>query len=69
MQHFYVSQESPGVVITRTGVDSAESQFQLFKKGVKATSFSDDDLPLIVRPEGVSQDRFQYFLKEVQPFV
>ena len=32
MQHSYFSQDSPSVVVTRTGVDSAESQFQLLKK-------------------------------------
>ena len=69
MQHFYFSQDSPGVVVTRTGVDSAESQFQLLRKGIKATSFSADDLPPIVRLEGLSQDRLQYLLKEVRPFI
>jgi hypothetical protein len=63
---FPFSQDSPG---TRASVDSSESPFQLLKKGVETTSFSADDLPQILRPEGLSKDRVQYLKKEVQPFV
>ena len=69
IQHFRFSQDSPGIVMTRTSVDSSESPFQLLKKGVDTTSFSTDDLPQILRPEGLSRDRVQYLKKEVQPFI
>ena len=68
MQHFRFSQDSPEIVMARTSVDSSESPFQLLKKGIEATSFSADDLPQILRPEGLSKDRVDY-LKKVQPFV
>ena len=55
--------------MARTSVDSSESPFQLLKKGIEATSFRADDLPQILRPEGLSKDRVDYLKKEVQPFV
>ena len=69
LNHFLESQEcstsifpqdSPGIVMTHTSVDSSESPFQLLKKGIDATSFNADDLPQIRRPEGLSKDRVQY---------
>ena len=60
MQHFCISQDSPGIAMTHTSVDSSESPFQLLKKGIKATSLSADDLPLVLRPEGLSKHRVQY---------
>ena len=55
--------------MAHTSVDSSESPFQLLKNGIEATSFSADDLPQILRPEGLSKDRVDYLKKEVQPFV
>ena len=68
MQYFHFSQDSSGIVVTSTSVDSTESPFQLLKRGIKPTVFSIDDPPLIIRPEGQSQDKIQYLIKEVQPF-
>ena len=55
--------------MTRTSADSSMSRIQLLKKGIKADSFRVDDLPPILRPEGLSKDRIQYLQKEVQQFV
>ena len=69
IQHLRFSQNSPGIVFTRTACDSAESEYNLQKRGVRATRFSSDNLPPVLIPAGLSIDRAQYLHNDVRPFV
>ena len=54
---------------TRTACDSPENEFNLLKRGVRADSFSAENLPSVLMPVGLSMDRAQYLHKEIAPFV
>ena len=69
LHHFRFSKDVPGIIFTRTDVESSESKVKHFKRGVKPTDFSVDDLPSLLNPRGISRDRIQYLRKEIKPFV
>ena len=69
IQHFRFSQSHPGIVFTRTACDSPENEFNLLKHGVRADSFSAENLPSVLMPAGLSMDQAQYLHKEIAPFV
>ena len=69
IQHFRFSRNSPGIVFSRNACDSAESEYNLLKRGVRSTRFSVYNLPPVLMPGGLSTDRAKYLHKDVRPFV
>lgn len=57
---------NPGVVFVKTDRDADEINIQGIRAGVH---FTRDELPEVIEPRGLSQQRQAYLFKTVRPFV
>uniref|UniRef100_A0A1X7T5Z3 CCHC-type domain-containing protein n=1 Tax=Amphimedon queenslandica TaxID=400682 RepID=A0A1X7T5Z3_AMPQE len=64
-QHFVVNATSPGVVAARQAVDGPVTQFNLLKEDAEIT---EDELPNILPPKGMSTERKWYLYEKIRPF-
>ena len=65
--HFKVSKEKPGIVTCKEYANSEEQTFNIFKKGVTASSLKGRK-PTPILPKGLDAKRQWYLYDEIRPF-
>ena len=67
-QRFVFSDAFPGEVEMSSSDNLEDKCFKLLLPSIPTTTFSSDTLPLILQPEGMSNDRALYLYKNIRQF-
>ncbi len=68
LHHLVFSSSTPGIAMVREFTDSPQVQFKLFTKDHLNWAPSPDDLPPVIQPPGLSEERRLYLFEKIREF-